>query len=175
MTTAEEIINCCRIIFSTSFQTVRMSGDKLHSPLTVVSSKEISSWIYGICHYPSLRSYVYKAGLPRQIKLSTVNWPSPVQDKNWAQEKWLYSDLRVWLFPRDRMCLMGSSWSKPIQPQAQNHIQQWVITLSGKRCSFCNYDWAGNGVSGRPELHISLVLTSPPSSQFNLLYSFKNM
>lgn len=110
-----------------------------------------------------------------QITLSTVNWPSPVQDKNQAQEKWFHSDLRVRLFPQDRMCLMGSSWSKPIQPQVQSHIQQWVITLSSNRCSFSNYNQAWDDMSGRPGLHLSLVLTSTLSSLFNLIYSFKNI
>lgn len=82
MTMAGKIINCCRIIFSTSFLTAKMSGDKLHSPLTVVSSREISSWIYEICHYPSLRSYVHKAVLlaPNQTFNSQLTFSSSRQE-----------------------------------------------------------------------------------------------
>lgn len=63
MTMTGKIRNDCRIVFFTSFLTAKRPGERPHSPLTVVSSREISSCIYEICHCRSLHSYVHKAVL----------------------------------------------------------------------------------------------------------------
>lgn len=51
-------------------------------------------------------------------------------------EKFFHSDPRVWLFPPDIICLLGSSWAKQILVLTQDNTQWGVIILQASgRCS----------------------------------------